>query len=445
MASVAQAISCYPYCMHNSHYIRYRSHLVFAFLLVLCLTTVSKASWPSTPRDELNQIYSLIIKIDTTGKTTSRYEQLSIVTEVGHRLQRFDIVYGVNPNTFPRYRLLAIRAQRLLKLFAAPKADLQDFTPRHVARFTLLEIAGKYDQLVKECGQTSKHCPNAPYIYVIPSYPLSRMYQRQGNYQLALKHIQLCQEGLKLPPFDYAREAFFNSKLGNSHKARSLYQLIIDLYPGTEANRIAEKKLKLVNAYSPPNVERVSQYLSGKFEAQAAAAIAYHKFPNSFEMLSKGMKEVSPYFRTWYIHAFGILGDDRAIAILEDFVLNGTNLEKLSAVKSLIKLGELQYFPHYFDVVYDDIGRPMQEPKNYNSCLLSLVPSGPKIKYPVCMDYALVIDAWKKWSKAQIRIGRKQTKGWITDTPNRAYRKPVVSADSQWIKPVSDDFPELGL
>ena len=100
-----------------------------------------------------------------------------------------------------------------------------------------------------------------------------------------LTQIEECvkEDRRKLGAFDRLRRAFLYRKLKKPFRASALYQRVVDLFPRTEASKIAKMSLIRSGGVGHLTEQKAADYLRGEDEAHAVYAIVVNKFPSKKE------------------------------------------------------------------------------------------------------------------------------------------------------------------
>ena len=321
---------------------------------------------------------------------------------------------------------------------SAPKNIHKKMQTLHILNepaFFILEMCGKSDIVEKELNDATPNFQVTRKNYKILETALrvkSSMYQRLGHYERALKAIDKAVKVIGFSntkvrhDFLYLRQGYLLRRTGRFIEANTVLQRVIDLYPKSRYKRYAKKLLVDVKAYSPANSTRICKHLNGKYWVEAISSLHHHQFKSSLPILLRQGKKSDHCMRNRYIKAFGHLGDKRAIPYLESCIKSGTIVNITNAALALVRLGEIQYLPHYLVIWSRDVKNDYHSQAYLQMTLLRAMPEGPKFaerKSPTRMAFS---KEWTNHVSNQILKGRRQQTDELPKHEPIPYRKPVI-------------------
>ena len=413
-------------------------------IIICCIPNSATAYWPDSPIEELKSLDRLLASVDCLEGNF-----ISVTNEVAHRLLMFEIIYEKPANTFNRFNLIRSRAKRLYEKIEWLNEPPEIYLPIDKGKHLLLELMGHHKRVVHDLSKFAKDF-NLCAMKIrddVPSKRLSEMYQRLGNYKISYKYLNDYYQNSAhhVGLLDNIRLAFLLSKTGNTEKANIIYQRIYDLYPRYKMSRIAAHVLTRNKCLLARTEERISKYLVSKHELHAVYTFYLHDFPNSCKIISSRLSSTNKNNVRHYLRALGDIRNKQAIPTLEFHLVNGSQREQLRSAESLVKIGELQYLPHYLQALKFEQSlevEPHNPPIDIGDFILQRVPTGPKMSHDDGIDYTKVVKTWLDFCNRALKAGRPLIRSWFSNARS-PYPKPIVPADSNWLKQVSEDIIDM--
>lgn len=278
---------------------------------------------------------------DAAQDTASLTKALPKLMDLTHNLDTFEIEFGMQPRATPGWDRIEVRARQLLPLFDALSKDADNFTSVETATCVLLELSGKSNQALDRLSamqdSTSFGTGTGSFKRAF-NQRKTGVLQRTGKYFRALAtQKEVMGQGSDMlddvrPDLTISRYAFLLEKNGETDESARYYQLVVDLFPGTSGAALARRALVNSGALVEPTAARIdSIYLAddaanagaqtgsikrAQYQKQALFALARHRFPESFEILSSRLVTGSNSKRYRVLPALAELGDPRAVAII---------------------------------------------------------------------------------------------------------------------------------
>lgn len=390
-------------------------------LLMLCIISSSMLSYPSyganpSPEQKIQEIKDHIQKVNESADTAKCLEYLVVAsTQIEAELSLFELKYGVHPKDVANWNEVQVVAKDSLKRYEKLKKRILyiDADSAKTAYCLLLELAGYPEKALKELGKVKAggFCGNwMATVEMAVNRHRAGIYQRQGDYEKALKYLELAISSSSLslyhPAEDVliAQHALLLEKAGKSDEIIAMHQKVVDLFPGTAGSAVSESILKARNSYAAPTAVRLLDRYASKKKADAELgdalifAIAGHKFPESYGILMTRLEKGQSYERNRVIPALGMLGDRRTIPALINIVESSDDSANCChAIKSLHILGDDTHLvPYLMKCVtnneYADVNW-------MNDMLIAMFPEGPKFEedYLGSADGVRVYSAWLEW------------------------------------------------
>jgi tetratricopeptide (TPR) repeat protein len=242
------------------------------------------------------------------------------LSAVAAGLDLFELTFGVRRETVEGWPAIQAAAKQALRPSQAEDGErYYTIDASNMDRAILQELAGDLEGALVSLARIKPGgmCGNwIATVELAVNMRRSAILERMGREQEALaahesavRDSALALDSQNFPVLS-VRYGILLEKSDRVTEAWAQYQRVVDLFPGTNAERIARAKLRAVDKLVAPTAARVGLYLKGDDRRQAILALAVHRFPESAEMLLGLLANL--VVKATVIEALGRLGDPRA-------------------------------------------------------------------------------------------------------------------------------------
>ena len=407
-----------------------------AILFFLILTLTNQCQAEDFCNDEIKSINHDLKEL-LRFKLLSPYKPY--LDEILKRLTQFEAKFNTPIRNCSNFCLLKSTAiNQLQQIRNTHPSTIFTFDTSFQAGLLLHELAGEHTKteiLIKKpyVGNHGEwHCNKYKLIYQ------AMMNIRLGRYKKALKLVEsvMNYRGHESAPIKDSELLFYHGylliKTTQIKNGKNALYAVTDLFPKTNEASLAKRVLHQFGGYNKPTGLRVSSYLAGKHWRLALSSLVHHKLDDAYFIITKYCRQSTDIKRAAAILQLGKLNDIRAVPLLEHFLSTGSNLVKANSSEALCDLGELQYLPHYIQLVYcpndffhDNAAKCIQKR------LTDKFPCGPKVTKIERFNIPKVKQVWQHWARTIINKGKPRAIGWLIEHQTRTpYCRPKVTFDS---------------
>jgi tetratricopeptide (TPR) repeat protein len=392
--------------------------LLLSTVLLGALPAAAEAARESHPaEEEVRRIQADLAQADELTRTAPSLEAALVAfSRIGASLDVFEMRYGVRPADVAGWGEVQKSAEALLPRFRrlAQGGVYFDQDSAATANAILLELAGEPEKAIAALGRIKPGggCGNwVATVMMAVAERQSGISQRMGDYPAALDHLDAARSHGELSLYhpnadlQLVRYGFLLAKVGREAEAIASYQRAVDLHPGTVADEIARRELTRRQCLIEPTAERITKlYLAptgdvamADFES-AIFALAGHRFPESFAILSGRLETAAVWERNRLVPALGELGDPAALPLLREIVRDGESVATCAhALLALHKLGDHGEIVPYLEALKRDVEASSFELPWLHRILCEIHPDGPADEPDFDTEVGAFVDTWLTW------------------------------------------------